>query len=1050
MALATSGAIAAVPVSPAEAPTTRSVAPAAAPDDRPSAARAMPFGFIETGPELDEEPVVRAPVSPAMPLLGAPASAGGFDGLEPTQADPAYDEVTQWEDEPTNRYSALDEAAARADFQFEPLAPVLEPKRAPDRDPFATPAEPDDSVTAPPVLPRAPAPVVREPATAPAPLPLAAREEPAPVPEEAFVTPATADGGVLEDDVTAPPVAKPKPRRSILRRLAAGGMKTAAGVAAVIAGFLYVEYRSMKAELPPLDRIKNYRPPIVSEVRASDGTLLGKFHEEERYVVPLEQIPLHVRRAFLASEDASFYQHSGVDAKSIARAILKNLRSGKKSQGGSTITQQVARTFFLSPKKTIKRKLSEIMLARQMETELSKDEILHLYLNQIFFGHGAYGVEAAARIHFGKHVEELTVAEGALLAGLPQAPSRYSPHVNPDEALRRRKYVLGEMLNNGWLTKDEHKAADAEPLTLGSFGDPTRTVAPFITEQIRRELIARYGRDTVYREGLVATATIDLKLQAAATDSVMRGRAVLDRRIGYRGAPETIDLAKIDEAAEMLGTGAPEIGAETKAIVEEAGAERVYVRLAGGARGVLHRADNLWVYPVVPEAYFKNRVADDLSRVLKPGNVIRVRVLDPAASEGVKALAPKKRGAQPDPKVLKKLVGRLPLALRQEPDVEGALLSFRIPDGRVVAMVGGSDYEKSEYLIPMQAKRQVGSTFKTIVYAAALARKPPPGTPKEKRKDYAFTLASILQDAPIVMKAKEAELARVAKGRRSSDESEEQWKPGNSGDKYYGDTPLRTAYILSRNVPTLQLAQKIGIREILAMGKQLGIETPLPEDLSVALGSASLTLLEITRAHAVFPAGGRKVQPQFIEMVVNRDGEPVFDLEEELKIEAQQLIDEKVAYVMTQLMCDVARYGTASKAGAEIKRLSGGKTGTTNDYIDAWYVGFTPQLMTGVWVGYDQVKSLGVGETGAEAALPIWIDYMKTATEQLPVAGVTAPEGVLKLKIDRMTGKLARRDQDPKEIVETWFVKGTEPTELASVGMIKDEPNLFEIDPGLR
>jgi penicillin-binding protein 1A len=365
-------------------------------------------------------------------------------------------------------------------------------------------------------------------------------------------------------------------------------------------------------------------------------------------------------------------------------------------------------------------------------------------------------------------------------------------------------------------------------------------------------------------------------------------------------------------------------------------------------------------------------------------------------------------------------------------------------------MVGGANFDKSEFIRATQMHRQVGSTFKTLVYGAAIAHKPPPGTSLADAIQQRFTLATILQDAPIVMQAKDADLSAKGKALHSADDDE--WKPHDFNEKYYGDTPLRTAFVLSRNLPTIQLAQKVGLREVIAFARKLGIESDLQPDLSIALGSASLTLMEICKAHAVFPSGGIAVQPHFIERVTDRDGKTVFDLQQILdSTEPKQLVDPKAAYVMTQLMVDVARAGTASEAAAKLKRISGGKTGTSSDYNDAWYIGFTPEILTGVWVGYDQLRSLGTGETGGEAALPIWLDYMQAATKDLPGGGkFEPPKGVVKVKIDRASGKLAYAGEDPQNIVETWFIEGTEPQDYANQGKINDEPNLFEADPGLR
>lgn len=873
---------------------------------------------------------------------------------------------------------------------------------------------------------------------------------------------------VLEPPTEGSPAAQ-KPKRRWWVRLLIAATWTVLGVLLFAGGIGYFEYRQMVKDLPPIDSIKHYRPPVVTEIRDRNGSLVGKYADEERYVLPLDAIPLHVRRAFLAAEDADFYKHSGVDFKAIIRAALKNAESGKSSQGASTITQQVARAFFLTREKTYKRKIQELLLSKKIESELSKDEILHRYLNQIFFGHGAYGVEAAARIHFGKHAADLTIAEAALLAGLPQRPSSYSPNEHPDEALHRRAYVLSQMLANGWITPTEKADADAEPLKLSSMPDPTLIAAPYTVEQIRKDLVDKFGHDAVYRGGLQVTATLDQKLEAAAQKSVRAGLVVLDHRIGWRGASRHVEADKIEATVAALGKDAPKPGERTRAVVTEVNPEQAWLRMAGGAKGVLHLSDNLWAYPPNPESYWKYRVQTDLGKALKAGDLIDVQVIDPkdSAYAGDQARFAKRKGWKPDPKLAAKLEGRLPVQLLQSPDVQGSLLSFHIPDGRVLAMVGGTDFEKSQFIRPIQSKRQVGSTFKTIVYAAALSKLPPdiaePLLHKKRVKSASaallgmadpgapqvWTLASILQDAPVVMTAKEAELTHRAGADKAADEQQD-WKPGNYGNKYYGDTPLRTAFILSRNLPTLQLAQKVGIRNIMEMARKLGIESDLPPDLSIALGSASLTLLELSRAHAVFANGGVAVQTHFVEKVVDRDGKVKFDLNSELaKSDPLRIIDPRPAFVMAQLLGDVAKFGTAAKA-TELKRPSGGKTGTTNDYIDAWFIGFTPSIVTGVWVGYDQVKSMGVGETGGEAALPIWVDYMKVATADLPKEDFTPPEGVVKLKIDRKSGKLAWAGESGEDMVETWFVKGTEPTETARQGKINDQPNIFQADPGLR
>ncbi|HVO31073.1 MAG TPA: transglycosylase domain-containing protein, partial [bacterium] len=1022
--------------------------------------------------------VARAP-APAPTPAPKPAPASTDAGAIPEE-NPA-DEPSDWQLELT-RPGPSSLFAAKP-----PIETSIPPRElraaAPEADGVTSPALPRPSAAAGPIPQASPAPEITVPeAHVPGPTPA-----PPPAPAGDAASPAAAllpdaaeaDGlaDLLEPSIEgAVAAAAPRPKRRWWVRGLLAGVQVLLPLLLFAAGFGYVQYLQLEKDLPSLASIKNYRPPIVTEIHDANGELIGKYAEEERYVLPLDKIPPMVRHAFLAAEDADFYNHKGIDYKSILRALVKNAESGNKKQGASTITQQVARAFLLSREKTYRRKVQEILLSRKIEEELTKDEILHRYLNQIFFGKGAYGVEAAARIHFGKHAADLSIAEAALLAGLPQAPSNYSPETHPDEALRRRHYVLGQMRDNGWITKDEYAAADKEPLALAVVPDPTLVAAPWSTEQLRRDLITQFGHEAVYRGGLQVTSTVDLKLEAAAQQSVRDGLALLDRRMGYRGAPSHVDADKIDATAAALGKTAPAVGARTRGVVEEVTQEHAYVRLAGGAKGVLHVLDNPWAYPPNPEQYWKYRVAADLGKVLKAGDVIDVAVIDEKTSLWTldQAAKAKKKGFKPDAKLAAKLEGRLALTLLQQPEIEGALLSFHIPDGRVLAMTGGTDFEKSQFIRPIQAKRQVGSTFKTIVYAAALSKLPPdildPDNAKPRPRAKAtppakllaaltqaqtgptiWTLASILLDAPVVMTPKEAELTSKAGGNKETDEpATEDWKPSNYGNKYYGDTPLRTAFILSRNLPTLQLAQKVGVKDIMAMARKLGVESDLPPDLSIALGSASLSLLEMTRAHATIANGGIPVQPRFLEKVVDRDGKTLFDLETELQKNAPDpVIDPKPAFVMTQLLTDVAKFGTAAKA-SDLKRPSGGKTGTTNDYIDAWYIGFTPSIVTGVWVGYDQVRSLGVGETGGEAALPIWMQYMKTATAGLPREDFTPPDGVVKLKIDRKSGKLAYPGESGEDMVETWFVKGTEPLESARPGKFNDTPNIFQADPGLR
>ena len=763
--------------------------------------------------------------------------------------------------------------------------------------------------------------------------------------------------------------------------------------------------------LPSVDSLAVYEPSTVTIVRDSQGNLVGEFFEQQRYVVPLERIPKHVQDAFVAAEDAAFWEHSGIDYLGIVRAMIKNVQEGRMAQGASTITQQVARSFLLTREKKLERKIKEAILAARVERNFEKEHILFLYLNQIFLGHGAYGVQAAARLYFDKDISELTLAEGAIIAGLPQAPSNYSPNRNFTAAKERQRYVLTQMARKGYITEEEADAAYALELVFARKRDRNLDVAPYYVEHVRRYLVETYGHHAVYNEGLEVVLPIDLELQTVANGAVRTGVRRSDKIMGYRGAvakhetgdaraavlqeidrERTVALRPYDPAFELPeGPVDKDLipplteGEIARGVVAEVHSKWAFVDV-GSQRGLLHVSEFSWCHNVNPEVSFRYFVCKSLDDTLFVGDEVEIRVVGPDESWS-KTLGRSWTGESNFPR----------LAMDQSPAPEAALLSVRVADGAVLAMVGGNDYVGSEFNRATQARRQVGSTFKPLVYAAALDCEETP-----------FTPSSILVDAPIV------EESRGEKG--------EVWTPGNAGGKYLGDTTFRRGLILSRNIVTLKILQAIGVGYLVEYVERFGFESELPRNLSVGLGTASVTMAEMARAYTVFPTLGDRRDLYFVSEVRDRHGSI---LEETLEAPlVEDVMAEETAYIMVNLMQDVVRAGTARKA-LELGVPLAGKTGTTNDFRDAWFIGYTPELLTATWVGLDAFKSMGKGQYGGDIALPIFIEYMHTALEKYPVGEYEKPEGVRFIKVDMETGLLAREGEASTKVP---FVKGTEPT----------------------
>jgi penicillin-binding protein 1A len=797
------------------------------------------------------------------------------------------------------------------------------------------------------------------------------------------------------------PEQPPRPPRRRFRRLAVISILTLlvlslAGAAALVGGYLYISQ-----DLPRISSLRDYRPAIISTVFDENHRKIAEFFRERRVVVGLPEVPPLLVKAFVAAEDSRFYQHQGVDPFSILRAALKNLEAGTIKQGGSTITQQVTRSFLLTPERSYIRKIKEVILSYRIEKDFSKEEILFLYLNQIYLGHGAYGVQAAAENYFGKSVKDLSLAECAILAGLPQAPTRYSPFRNPEQARARQVYVLNRMVEEGFISRPQANEALAVKLDI----KPRRNIyveeVPFYTEHVRRYVEAKYGADTLYTQGLQIYTAVNIDLQKAAEQEVNKGLQELDKRQGYRGVLKSVPPADIEATAREQQAELDRAGLEPGTVVQAVVAQvsdatkTVTVRL-GREQGVISLADMDWARKPNPDVSHLEAKVRQPSAVLKPGDVILAKV-----KERPKAAREPWR-----------------LALDQEPLVQGALLCLETGTGRVKAMVGGRDFTESQFNRAIQSRRQPGSSFKPIIYAAALDRKF-----NDPRKVY--TPATVIIDSAVVFED------------RVRDQT---WKPKNYRDTFYGPTLLREALAQSRNVVTVKILQDIGVDYTIDYARKLGITTDLTRTLSLALGSSGVSLFELARAYSVFANQGQLVEPVFTTKIVDRDGTAL----EEAAPDRRQVIEKDTAFLMTSLLESVVQHGTGQRMKA-LGRPSAGKTGTTNDMYDAWYVGYTPDMVTGVWVGFDTEAPLGKAETGASAASPIWLGFMKRAVAGVPVRNFEPSEGIVFAKIDAETGLLPV-PESRKTIFEC-FKDGTVPVEYSKrPGEVKETEDYFKKD----
>lgn len=813
--------------------------------------------------------------------------------------------------------------------------------------------------------------------------------------------------------------------------------------AAALAGLgIYYKFSEGLPEIPKVDR---YWPPIVTEIYTSDRVLAGEFYNERRKVVPYEHVPKRLIQAFIASEDSSFFDHWGVDVLGTARAAFKTIMkkaSGAGSvQGGSTLTQQTAKAVLISAEgykaaterggmAGLKRKVREAILAVRLEKALNKEEILYLYLNNVYLGHHSYGVQAAAENYYRKDVRDLTLAEMALIAGLPQAPSRYSPFLNPDAARKRRSYVLGRMLANGMISKAEHDQADAEEIHVFPVEDVFHQFAPYFVEQVRRDVVDRYDNQTLLNEGLRIFTTMDGEKQRAAQEAIFHGLLAVDKRQGFRGPVTHLEKAAqkdfVDHVARVLEGEPIQNDKFYVALVTDVQRDGLWASVqVGKATGVLPILGMRWARRVNPVARYPEALINTVKKALSPGDVIIVKAVKYDDLMDDKEQYDKKI----EDAFKKAFAATLPketqlFRLEQEPELQSALVSIDPQRQYLVAMVGGYDFDANEYNRAFQACRQPGSSFKPFVYSAALEL-------------VGWTEATMLVDSPIV---------------EYDDANGKVWKPENYTEDSKGDIILRLALTNSMNIPAIKTFAAVGVKRMTEWAHNIGLTTAINQDFSSALGSSCVYPWELANAYATFNRLGEKRPTYFIRKIEDRFGRRVEDhtafddawasLEDRvaggyarLYEPGETVMDPETGFVLTDLLRNVVREGTGTPA-QKLGKPAAGKTGTTNDSFDAWFAGFTKDLVSVAWVGYDlNPHPLGKYETGGRAALPIWLQYMRSALSGRPQPELVIPpdwleDSVVKLWVDVKTGKLAQPNAKGAE--EMWFRKGTEPTEMVS------------------
>ena len=746
------------------------------------------------------------------------------------------------------------------------------------------------------------------------------------------------------------------------------------GLVAILAAALVI-WIHFVPQLPSAESLRDVPLQVPLRVYARDDRLIAEFGEIRRRPLPLAAVPEELRVAVVATEDEHFRRHPGVDWRGIVRAVVHLVRTRQKGPGGSTITMQVARNFFLGREKTYFRKLNEILLALKIERELSKDEILELYLNKIFLGHRAYGVAAAADVYYGKKLDELDLPQLAMIAGLPQRPSGFNPITNPVLATARRNHVLRRLFEIGYLDEARLRAASSAPITASRHAPAAETEAPYVAEMVRREVERELGPST-YTASYSVVTTIDSRLQTAAVRALREALVEYDRRHGYRGPEDRHEFEGSPDPAgiEALLEDVPPVGALLPALVTRAGAKEATVHVRGEGEVVLPFEGIEWARPYV-NVDRRGPAPEKASDVLAPGD--RIRVLRAA--------------------------GRWELA--QIPKVQGALVAMDPADGAILAMAGGFDFRRSKFNRGTQARRQPGSSFKPFIYASALAR--------------GFTAASLINDAPVVF---------------DDPAVEAEWRPENYSGKFFGPTRLREALVKSRNLVSIRLLREVGVDFALDYVERFGFDREqLPHSLTLALGSGEITPLESAAAYSVLANGGFAVRPWFVDRIEDRRRETVFataparvcrecrggDVAVDGAAVAPRVVPAGDNWILQSILREVIRRGTGRKALVLERADLAGKTGTTNNQRDAWFCGFVPSLVAVAWVGFDDHETLGRHEVGGRAALPMWVKFMRTALAGVPERVPPPPEGLVNVRINPDTGRRADAS-DPDALFETF------------------------------
>jgi penicillin-binding protein 1A len=781
------------------------------------------------------------------------------------------------------------------------------------------------------------------------------------------------------------------------------------GIAGLAAAYLVFQHYA--ATLPEVSELAVYNPPVVTRVHAGDGRLLAEFATENRVYVPITAIPKVVSNAFISAEDKTFYEHPGIDIPGIFHAMFTNLRhmgSDRRPIGASTITQQVAKNFLLTNEVSIERKVKELILALRIEQAYSKDHILELYLNEIYLGFGSYGVAAAALNYFDKSLDELTIAEAAFLASLPKAPSKYNPVTRQADALDRRNWVIGRMLEDGRITAAEAAAATAEPLTIRRRGEAETVSADYFAEEVRRELIQRFGDKSLYEGGLSVRTTLDPVLQGDADKTLRDGMQRFDRKYGYRGPVTTIELGE-GWAQRLAALERPKGLRDWQlAVVLEEDAAAAKIGFGDGKTGQIPLSELKWARKDLDDNHIGPAIAKPADAI-KPGDVVMVEPVTQDADG--KAYAEGSYG------------------LRQIPAIGAAMVAMDPHTGRVLAIVGGWSYELSEFDRATQALRQPGSSFKPFVYMTAL--------------EAGYTPSTLILDAPIVI---------------DQGPGLPLWKPENYEDTFLGPATMRVGLEKSRNLMTIRLAQAVGMDKVKTLVDRFGVVDNMQPLLSMSIGAAETTPLRMATAYSMIVNGGRRVTPRFIDRVQDRTGATIFNsdtrpcpdcrvpwqdglMPPEIPDDREQVVDPQTAYQMVHMMEGVVQRGTGFAVAAVGKPLAG-KTGTTNESRDAWFVGFSPDLTVAVYFGYDQPRSLGAKETGGVVAAPVFRDFMINALKDKPGTPFRIPPGIRLVRVDVATGQ--RATSATQKVIYEAFKPGTEPSDtpatvIEGIGVASDQ-----------